>query len=152
MCQVVYCKTASQALSCTGGMQHKPHTMSGGGASKSRDLKPDYYFKIPAQSIGGGSFTNCQWCPLQICLLRDGAHRANKAGIWEPHGGLRTLPLWSITSIPMSTTEIRQCQNFNLRQIHSPRSRKASPWLLRKVTVDLRQTTSEWSDSRSNRD
>lgn len=70
------------------GMEHKSRSMPDGGARKSRNLKPDYPLKVPANYVGGGSLTNGQWWPLQICLLRDGAHGAIEGGIWGKPGGV----------------------------------------------------------------
>lgn len=70
------------------GIEHKSNITPGNGSRKSRNLKPGYHFKTSAGYIGKGSLTNGQWWPLQICLLRDGAHGAIEGGIWGKQDGV----------------------------------------------------------------
>ena len=70
------------------GIEHKFRSGPDGGGRKSRNLQPDYHLKVSANHIGGGSLTNGQWWPLQICLLRDGAHGAIEGGICGKPGGV----------------------------------------------------------------
>ena len=70
------------------GLEHKSRSIPDGGARISRNLTPDYPLKIPASYVGGGSLTNGQWWPLQICLLRDGGHGAIEGGISGKPGGV----------------------------------------------------------------
>ncbi|KAG6999643.1 protein CSN12 [Physcia stellaris] len=70
------------------GIEHKFRSGPDGGGRKSRNLQPDYHLKVPTNYVGGGSLTNGQWWPLQICLLRDGAHGAIEGGICGKPGGV----------------------------------------------------------------
>ena len=70
------------------GIQYRDFTPVGGKPNKARSLEPNYAFKITSQYVGQGSLVNGQWWPLQICALRDGAHRAIEGGIAGERGGV----------------------------------------------------------------
>jgi len=63
---------------------------------RSRNLEKDYAFKVSAHYIGAGDLINGQWWPLQICLIRDGAHGEVEAGICgEPGKGVFSIVVGS---------------------------------------------------------
>lgn len=70
------------------GIEYKHHTKSNKTVLKSYNLEADYGFKNSAAYIGEGTLTNGQWWPLQICLVRDGAHGELEAGISGERGGV----------------------------------------------------------------
>ena len=69
------------------GVDYKSFEAIGSKKVISRKIQ-DSYPKRPHDYIGQGSLTNGQWWPLQICLIRDGAHGANEGGISGTHGGV----------------------------------------------------------------
>ena len=70
------------------GIEYKNHTSKTGRVSTSRNLEAGYKFKVAPGYVGQGDLTNGQWWPLQICLLRDGAHGLTEGGISGNRGGV----------------------------------------------------------------
>ena len=70
------------------GIEYKRHTLPDRRVRMSRNLENGYKFKLSAAYVGNGALTNGQWWPLQICLLRDGAHGATEGGISGVSGGV----------------------------------------------------------------
>ena len=63
------------------GIELKSRVQLDDNSFRSRNLEKDYAFKVSAHYIGAGELINGQWWPLQICLIRDGAHGEIEAGI-----------------------------------------------------------------------
>lgn len=70
------------------GIEYKQHTLPNGRVRTSRTLEKGYRFKVSPAYVGEGNLTNGQWWPLQICLLRDGAHGLTEGGISGNSGGV----------------------------------------------------------------
>ena len=70
------------------GIEYKQNTSANGRVRTSRNLEAGYKFKVSPDYVGEGNLTNGQWWPLQICLLRDGAHGAIDGGISGEIGGV----------------------------------------------------------------
>ena len=70
------------------GIEYKKHTLANGHSRTSRNLEIGYKFKVSAGYVGQGNLTNGQWWPLQVCLLRDGAHGLMEGGISGIAGGV----------------------------------------------------------------
>ena len=72
------------------GIVYKDFTPAGTGAksNKARSLEEGYAFKISSSYVGAGGLTNGQWWPMQICLVRDGAHGTLEGGISGERGGI----------------------------------------------------------------
>lgn len=78
------------------GIELKNRAQPGDNSFRSRNLEKDYAFKVSAHYIGAGDLINGQWWPLQICLLRDGAHGEIEAGICgEPGKGVFSIVVGS---------------------------------------------------------
>lgn len=78
------------------GIELKNRTQLDDTTFRSRNLEKDYAFKVSAHYIGAGDLVNGQWWPLQICLIRDGAHGEIEAGICgEPGKGVFSIVLGS---------------------------------------------------------
>lgn len=71
------------------GIENKQHMQPNGRIVRtSKSLEAGYRFKVSASYVGKGDLTNGQWWPLQICLLRDGAHGVMEGGISGESGGV----------------------------------------------------------------
>ena len=69
------------------GVQYKAFEPASKKRIIARKLEDGYPRKAHAY-IGQGTLTNGQWWPLQICLIRDGAHGALESGISGARGGV----------------------------------------------------------------
>ena len=69
------------------GVDIKSFEPAGEKRSISRKLEDNYPRQAHAYT-GQGTLTNGQWWPLQICLIRDGAHGALESGISGTRGGV----------------------------------------------------------------
>ena len=69
------------------GVDYKSFKSTEGRRIIARKLQDNYPRKAHAY-IGQGTLTNGQWWPLQICLIRDGAHGALESGISGTRGGV----------------------------------------------------------------
>ena len=68
------------------GIEFKNRVQPNGKTYKSRNLEPNYPYKVSAHFVGSGDLINGQWWPLQICAIRDGAHGEYEAGICGKKG------------------------------------------------------------------